>query len=336
MSHPIPSGGSRLVAAGRGWLVLSTCLSLGACSVDRADSPVPGPAVVRQTANGGASLTLTLDRDALTIVETLALQFEVETGETDTVEFPASGNGFGEFAVILDEPAGERLLGNSRVVRTHEYVLQPFLPGEYEIPSLTVVVNGTSELTTDPIPIAVDSVLEDPQDSELRDISEPVDVPVPWWWWVAAAIGIAAGVAALAWWRRRRLTARSAPKPVPPHESALAALDALLAAGLPAPEALKDFYLTLSDIVRRYVEERFGLRAPEQTTEEFLVAMAAEPVIRTEHQRLLRDFLEQADLVKFAKLVPGREEIEGAVEAARRFVRQTVPEELIAPENRRR
>lgn len=327
MNRPQRLGAPPALATALAWTALTAGTGVISCGSDRAELVEPGSAVTRQAENGGARLALTLDRDVLSTVDTATLRLEVETDEADSVEFPDAGDGFGDLAVLREEPAADRLLGSGRVLRARQYVLQPFLPGEYEIPSLVVTLNGTSELATEPITITVESVLEDSEDAELRDISEPVEVPAPWWWWAAALMGVAAVLAAWAWWRRRRSAAGSGPRAIPPHESALAALDALLAGGMPGPESLKDFYLRLSDIVRRYIEERFGLRAPEQTTEEFLVGMAAEPTIRNRHKKLLRGFLGQADLVKFAQLVPDRSEIRSAVEAARRFVRQTAPDD---------
>ncbi len=327
--NPVTASGTPAgIAVGGGQVALAACLVLGACAAGT-DPVQQEPSVIREIAAGGSSLTLTLDRDTLTVVDTVTLGLDLESNETDRAEFPDSTEGFGQFAVILDESAGDSLLEDGRLVRRRRYVLQPFLPGEYEIPSLTVVVNDANELSTAPVMVQVESVLQDQQDSELRDIAGPVDVPVSRWWWVAAAMAFAALLLALAWWRRRSAV-RSAPRVILPHETALDALDALLADGLPGADGLKPFFLRLSDIVRRYVEDRFGLRAPEQTTEEFLAAMAAGAAIRASHQRLLRGFLEQADLVKFANAVPAREGVEGAVEAARNFVRQTVPDEPVA------
>ena len=69
---------------------------------------------------------------------------------------------------------------------------------------------------------------------------------------------------------RRRKTARSKPRRQTPEEIAHAALAALLAENLPARGLFKEFYLRLTGIVRQYIEDTTGIRAPEQTTEEFL------------------------------------------------------------------
>jgi hypothetical protein len=78
---------------------------------------------------------------------------------------------------------------------------------------------------------------------------------------------------------------------------ALAALDALRARALLEHGAFKDFYSALSDIVRRYLEDRFGVRAPEMTTEEFLLSTSRDGRLATAHRRLLGEFLTESDLV---------------------------------------
>lgn len=313
---------SRWLRAGFGAALCAAAWSCGGGgSSDGAEAAGFSQSVGKQ----GAELTLHLDRQAMTTADGAVLRLAVECAESDTIEFPDVDGGIGEFAVVGDQPLPPRLLEGGRVTRAREYELQPFLPGEYEVPALTVVLNGTVELTTDPLTVDVRSVIDDPESAELRDIGEPVDVPVPWWQWAALATALAAVLGGLAWWWRRRRLQKAAPRVVPPHEAALAALDALLAQGLLANGQIQAFYLRLSDIVRHYIEDRFGLRAPEQTTEEFLSGLPDAPQIGSEHQRLLRSFLRQADLVKFAKFEPGTEETGGAVDAARRFIEQTRP-----------
>ena len=55
-------------------------------------------------------------------------------------------------------------------------------------------------------------------------------------------------------------------------------------------------------MLRHYIEDRFGLRAPEQTTEEFLAELRQKHVFGERQKDLLRAFLEHCDLVKFAEL----------------------------------
>ena len=78
--------------------------------------------------------------------------------------------------------------------------------------------------------------------------------------------------------------------------------------------------------MRRYLEDRFELRAPELTTEEFLASVGESPDLSREHQVLLREFLRQADLVKFAGVRPAADDIQQSVDAARQFLEETKQE----------
>src|SRR5439155_17507093 len=83
------------------------------------------------------------------------------------------------------------------------------------------------------------------------------------------------------------------------------------------------FYTELSGVIRHYVEDRFGLRAPERTTEEFLQELTQRPILSGEQRLALAHFLEQCDLVKFAQVRPTAGEGQAALHAARAFVEAT-------------
>ncbi len=72
--------------------------------------------------------------------------------------------------------------------------------------------------------------------------------------------------------------------------------------------------------MRRYVEERFSLRAPELTTEEFLLEAGRSPELSPLHRELLSDFLQRCDRVKFARYSPGETESRDALAVASRFL----------------
>ncbi|MHC5184367.1 MAG: hypothetical protein ACYSPI_08845, partial [Planctomycetota bacterium] len=72
---------------------------------------------------------------------------------------------------------------------------------------------------------------------------------------------------------------------------------------------IKEFYEKLSTCLRHYIENRFQLRAPEQTTEEFLEQLKTSDALRLEHKQQLQKFLEHSDLVKFARYEPNPEQI---------------------------
>lgn len=152
---------------------------------------------------------------------------------------------------------------------------------------------------------------------DIRDIKGLVPVPHDWTWlWIALA-----GLAILAigyWFFKRREKPVAVPPIIPvlsPLEAALAALQQLRQDNPP----VEIFYTRLSDIVRQFIEGQFGLRAPERTTEEFL----AEATLPADSMSLLSAFLQESDLVKFARLRPGQEDMERAFSAAETFVRRS-------------
>jgi hypothetical protein len=121
--------------------------------------------------------------------------------------------------------------------------------------------------------------------------------------------GPGAGAALALWLRRRRDRVAAVPEapPIPAHEIALAALDRLAAQRAVGDAAVRRFYFALSEIVRAYIEGRFGLNATDLTTEEILRRSIALPLRRRPPG--LRAFLHDTDRVKFAAHRPQRGEI---------------------------
>ena len=180
---------------------------------------------------------------------------------------------------------------------------------------------------TDDVGITVESLLaRAPEGADVRDVKPPERIPVDWRpYWVIGGGLVALVLLGLLAYRFfvRPKRAVAAPPPPPPHVVALAALDALRARSLVEHGAFKDFYSALSDIVRRYLEDRFGVRAPEMTTEEFLLATSRDGRVAAVHRRLLGEFLTESDMVKFARHVPTIADSERAFVAARRFIDDT-------------
>lgn len=61
------------------------------------------------------------------------------------------------------------------------------------------------------------------------------------------------------------------------------------------------FSIRVSDILRRYVTEQYGLPVTRQTSVEFLERLKREGHFSEEEKQLLEDFLNRCDLIKFAR-----------------------------------
>jgi hypothetical protein len=155
--------------------------------------------------------------------------------------------------------------------------------------------------------------------NDIRNIKGMVPVPLEWWWfWVLLTVVVIGGVALWFWMRRKKPEAAEIIVPPSPFEVAMTALQQLKTQSLP----VEAFYTQLSNIVRQYIEGRFALKAPERTTEEFL----AEAALPEQHMKLLRPFLEECDLVKFARFTPGDSDRQRAFAAAEKFITETRPQ----------
>jgi len=151
-------------------------------------------------------------------------------------------------------------------------------------------------------------------------------------WQLAILVAGATALAALALWRwRRRQPAAVAPAadPTPDRawETALAELERL--AGLLRPEASRDYCMAATAVLRRYIEQRYGLSAPRLATEEFLGAASQSPVLPSAHQESLGRCLVACDLRKFGRYTATAEELGRLHAAAVGFVlasRPTPPE----------
>jgi len=210
------------------------------------------------------------------------------------------------------------------------FTLQGFEVGHHLVPSPPVSFRAPGEALTEVTPIETRISIESLVDrttgaSDVRDIKPPRPVPRDWRPWILLAsvlVGLAALAALVVWWRRRRRTIAVAP-PVPADARARRALAELAARGLLERGAFKEYYAALSAIVRGYLEDRFGLRAPEMTTEEFLLATTRNAELTRPQRASLGEFLRESDLVKFARHVPALADAERAFTAAGRFVDET-------------
>ena len=160
-----------------------------------------------------------------------------------------------------------------------------------------------------------------PESADLSQLAPPRP-PIRHFPWILAAALLAGAVtfALLARGLFRR-SIRFAEKELPPRERALRRLAVLKNSAL-AETDLREYYIHLTGIVRVFIEETTGIRAPEQTTEEFLRHIETEPSRNFTPQARIRlaRFLESADMVKFAKFRPGPDEAAASLESARDFV----------------
>ena len=227
-----------------------------------------------------------------------------------------------------DAPPAER---DGKTVVSRWYRLVGYSAGDHLVRSAPVHYRRPGEDLTeapaDEILVSVESVLARAGDAiDIRDIKGPEAPPFNWRpYYLAGAVLAALLLLGFVLYRalNRPRRAMGAPAPRPAHEIAHDALLRLRYRKLIEQGAFKEYYSILSAIVRTYLEQRFELRAPEMTSEEFLTRSARDGRLRSAHRALLGEFLTEADLVKFARHLPTIADSERAYAAAKRFVDET-------------
>lgn len=287
---------------------------------------------------GPVTVKLDVDRKRISIADRLNLKITVISDEDQKIELPAFGASLNQFGIVDSHTSGPELIGKGKKRISRSYILDPFLSGIYRIPPMKISFRGPGktapehEIETDGISIKVRSLLpSDQKHLKLHEISPPVGIPlsVPLWIWFGIGGGILACGGITGYFvmrRRRRASERSAPG-IPAHELAFDELERLVSEDLVNKGEIKAFYRRISNILRQYIEGRFGINAPEQTTEEFLGNLKAREDFSKDHNILLSHFLKHCDLVKFAEHQPRTEDLQNAFDSCRDFITGTAPPE---------
>lgn len=295
-----------------------------------------GPAAGASEEPAPVTVTTRVEPAHVTVGTPFRYVMRVEAVPDTELIVPVLGGRLGDF-LITDFGEEPPRTEQGRAVATRWYTLVAFEAGDHIIPGPTVQYRrpGTELQRVDPPDalIIVDSLLPATGDAgDIRGPKAPVEVPAdyrPLWWALAGVAGLVAMAVGLSYWLNRQRRSGLTP-PRPAHETALEALARLHAARLLEAERQTEYYVRLTDIVRTYLEGRFDLRAPEMTTEEFLLAAQRHAQLTVPQRSLLSEFLMQADLVKFARHVPTMEDAEAAYTSARQFVEATRQEAEVA------
>lgn len=205
---------------------------------------------------------------------------------------------------------------------------------ELELPSLPIAMARASGevfvLCTQPHAVLVEDPLVNQPEAEPHPNPEPRRQKEVW---EAAKQAFLVGLAALVagallawlllWWRKRP---RQVPAPAarPPWEVAEEALYDLERAGLIPAGRFDEHFERVADVIRKYLGDRYGFDVLECTSRETLrVLQAIVPPVAALPR--IKSFLQEADLVKFARLTPSAEECKDFLERARRIVQRTLP-----------
>jgi hypothetical protein len=219
---------------------------------------------------------------------------------------------------------------------TYTFVILPITTGDISTPAFGFYWYDSSgkpnQITTPQRIVHVKSLLPaDTAGIDIKDIIGPKSLTVRWWPYALGALIILALIAVWYFLFRKKLSKMEIPAapPEPPFDKAIRELAILKEADLPGKGKIKQFYIELSDILRRYIEGRFDIKAVEATTYE-LKRLLKHPELTKDQSQLILEFLSRCDLVKFAKYQPSTEYPANDYNSVRDLVIATKPIEIVS------
>ncbi|MBN8703508.1 MAG: cell wall anchor protein [Bacteroidetes bacterium] len=293
-------------------------------------------------------VSATLDTNSILIGEQtvvhVTIQYRADKGNV-AIQWPALNDTIIKQIEIVNKTKIDTTIPNKDdpywLQQSQNLIITSFDSGYYAIPPFKFILNNdTSKVfETEALLLEVNNVQVDTTQA-IRDIKPPMDEPfdfrelIPYVKWV---VGILALLTLVIYLIKRYLKSRkttivvkSDPK-VPPHITALAALEQINNEKLWQQGKYKQYHSAISDILRLYLQQRFKINAPEQTSDE-IFAQLRSMVMDEESKQRLKQILTLADLVKFAKENPLPNENELSMQLAVDFVNGTKREEEVKSE----
>ncbi|GBE28708.1 hypothetical protein BMS3Bbin03_02658 [bacterium BMS3Bbin03] len=296
--------------------------------------------------SGKVSVQSAVDRAQITIGDVITYTVTVSRDRDVRVKLPGLAENLGQFE-IRDYKVFDPVKKDGKIINRVQYKISTFDIGDFKIPPIAITYTIPPDtvqhvLKSEAIKIHVESVAPSAE-GDIKGIKPPVELPFDWRPYVKnglfGLLGLLILGAMIYVWIRKRagkpLIPQKAEPPRPPHEAALKALERLQNSGLLEKGHVKKYYSEVSEIIRRYIEGRYGIDAMDLTTTELLGELGQIP-LSEEQMRAVTDFSDLCDLVKFAKYIPMEDEHQNILKIAFQFVRETmVPDETSEAENGR-
>lgn len=219
------------------------------------------------------------------------------------------------------------------VFTDYNFLVQAFDPGMITFDPIAAVIGSAADttfsdvLTLKVLPVDVDSLETiNPIAGVVAPHSRWYDIFPDWTVWVLLAIAVLAFAGAVIYFitHRKQIIIERHKVVIPPYELAMSRLNDLRARKLAESGHDKEYYTELVDILRQYLDGRFGINAMEMTTTQIVKALRGNQETRMTAEQM-KPVLDIADFVKFAKVRPMPEDNARSFATAVDFIEQTKP-----------
>lgn len=278
-------------------------------------------------------VSATMDSTSIMIGEQTKIHLQVTQGKDRTVQFPVLKDTLMKgIEVVSVLPPDTVKVSDDRFTVNQDVLITSFDSSLYYIKPFQFVA-GSDTLSSNSLALKVVTYDVDTESKEFFDIKTVKDAPfvlMDYVWYLIGGLLLILAVIFCIWmyrrWRYRIDHPESveaiAPK-LPAHLRALNALDELKTKKLWQKGLEKEYYTDLTDILRSYIQERFHINAMEMTSAEILHTLRKQAEAKSSLPNL-KQVLELADFVKFAKLHPLPDENEESISNAAAFVSETI------------
>jgi hypothetical protein len=275
----------------------------------------------------GSTIASSVSQDSLFIGDRVHLGVVLMVPRASQVVPPATENSFGKFAV--KEWTSDKAEKKNADSLTFHYIITTYSAENCTIPALDFIVareGGADTLRTQPVPMRL-VLVSSPDTASIKDLKPQQSVGKPSLAWLWIIFALAAGTAAFLFIRKylpKHGKVLRAPPPKPPYDEAMEAIAALEAKQYIAKGMIREYAFELSEIVKRYIERRFDVKAAEFTTEEMLDWIKTSP-LDPDCRKSIEWFFSTTDPVKFAKWLPDNDTVNRFGPSMRSFIEKTRP-----------
>ena len=273
-----------------------------------------------------------VDSKKITIGDWIKLEIEAKHSKEINLIWPKLEDVIGKFEVVKRDSVPRIKSSNDEQIESLSATISIYDSGYYQIPPIQFLYftnNDTSKKTvsTEPIDIIVSTIAVDTT-LPIKDIKDVMDVPIPFMEiisYIAVIILIILLIYSfyLNYKNKKTNLSQIVETPLlPPHEQAYKELSELENKRLWQKGLIKEYYTEVTEIIRRYIERRYNIKAMEMTSSEILNSLIT--IHKDEEiQETLKIFLNLADFVKFAKYQPNTIDNEEELRRAYIFVDNT-------------
>ncbi|HDR68012.1 MAG TPA: hypothetical protein ENN61_03055 [Bacteroidaceae bacterium] len=277
-----------------------------------------------------------LSQDTILIGDQIVFTLKAEMDKTVHAEFPELVDTLTRDIEVLIPVSADTTITGSRKLMSHSWLITSFEEGVHIIP-VQKIVYSTERYADTALTMPVLLYVIAPEVDTTRaimPIKPPMNTPVtlkeiiPWILISYAGLLGLTLVIALVWLftqRKKDPEVFVALRQEPPHIIAFRELDRLKEEKLWEKGRVKEFYTRLTEIIRTYIERQYGIHAMESTTDEILTTFNGMNIEDEVLNEMLRELLNLADLVKFAKEDPLPVENQTNLNNGYLFIQKTYP-----------